>query len=90
MDLVLSFSQEINCGLLALLEFLLQFGKCVDVTKSGLLNVARLSYWLLLGCCLCGSFLCLASFGLLLILEDAAVAQNDALSILVELDNLEL
>ena len=76
--------------LLTLLEFLLELGESIDVAQSGLLDVARLCYRLLIGLLLTSSLASLASLGLLLILEDAAVAQDDALSILVELDNLEL
>ena len=42
--------QELTTGeLLTLLEFLLELGESIDIAQSGLLDVARLCYRLLLG-----------------------------------------
>ena len=81
-------SDRIGERLLALLHLSLQIGQNVQVAQSGACGyVLNLRSIVLLG----STSLLLSSLLLTLrILEGAAVAQDDALAVLVELDHLEL
>ena len=83
-----------NLGLFASLELALESSKCVDVTESCRSSLVLDSRCLLLCLLALASSCCSLLLSLLLllccILEDAAVRKDDSLSLLVELDYLEL
>ena len=80
--------------LLLAFELLLECSKCVDITEcgSGSLVLDYGSCIFLLGAllCSCSSLLLGTLSSLSYIFENAAVREDDALSVLIELDYLEL
>ena len=73
-------------------EFLLQGLQCVEVAESGLFDCGSDNLLLLFGAGCAGLAVLVvggATFSLLGVFADAAVAQDDALAVLVELYDLE-
>ena len=77
--------------LLASLHLSLQSCQSIQIAQGGASSlVLDCGSFLLARSCTLSGLLCLASFCTLSILIDAAMAQDNALALLVELDNLEL